>query len=78
MVLDALSYEGAMTAVTITGAPGTYNLVEGTQLPEGVADGNFIDGSLIRSPNGRDTNNASQDWRFTKQPTPGAANVLVQ
>jgi hypothetical protein len=32
------------------------------------------DGSIIRSPNGVDTNNAKADLRFTQTPTPGAAN----
>jgi hypothetical protein len=72
-LLDALSYEGAITAATIGSA--TYNLVEGTVLPTSVADSNTITGSLIRDPDGQDTNDAAADWRFTTTVTKGAANV---
>lgn len=74
-LVDALSYEGAITAATIGGA--TYSLVEGTRLAETVADSNTVDGSLSRNPNGRDTNNANADWVFTTTKTPGAANVAT-
>lgn len=72
-LLDALSYEGSITAAVITGFPGTYNLVEGT--PLAAADDNFINGSLARLPNGVDANNAASDWALTTTLTPGAANV---
>jgi hypothetical protein len=72
---DALSYEGAITAATIGGQ--TYNLVEGTVLPTSVEDSNTVAGSLIRNPNGRDTNDAASDWAFTTTITRGAANVLT-
>jgi hypothetical protein len=74
-LLDALSYEGAITSATIGGA--TYSLVEGTVLPTDVADSNTVDGSLSRVPNGTDTNDAAADWRFTTTVTRGAANVLT-
>jgi hypothetical protein len=74
-LLDALSYEGSITAATIGSA--TYNLVEGNAVPDTVADSNAIAGSLIRNPNGRDTNNAASDWAFTTTLTRGAANVLT-
>lgn len=70
-LLDALSYEGAITAATIDGS--TYNLVEGTPTP--AEDSNTVDGSLSRLPDGSDTDDAATDWAFTKTPTPGAANV---
>ena len=72
-LLDALSYEGAITAATIGGA--TFNLVEGTVLPAGVADSNTVDGTLARIPDGHDSDNAATDWAFTTTPTPGAPNV---
>ena len=72
-LLDALSYEGAITSATIGGA--TYDLVEGTVLPVEVADSNTVDGSLARIPDGRDTDDAAADWVFTTTATPGAANV---
>lgn len=74
-LLDALSYEGAITAAVIGGK--TYSLVEGTVLASTVADSNTVNGSLIRNPDGTDTNNASADWAFTSTPTQGAANVLT-
>jgi Lamin Tail Domain len=74
-LLDALSYEGAITAATIGGQ--TYNLVEGTVLPTSVEDSNTAAGSLIRNPNGQDTNDAAADWAFTTTITRGAANVMT-
>jgi hypothetical protein len=73
-LIDALSYEGPMTSVTIAGL-GPVSLVEGTVLPATVADSNTAPGSLCRLPNGTDTNNAATDWAFTGTVTPGAANV---
>jgi large repetitive protein len=75
VLVDALSYEGAITMVTIAGLPGAVSLVEGTVLPTSVADSNTAQGSLCRIPNGIDTNDAATDWKFSATPTPGAANV---
>jgi hypothetical protein len=72
--IDALTYGGAMPPVTF-GPCGDVSLVEGTPLNASVVDSNTIVGSLIRNPNGRDTNDANSDWVFTATPTPGAANV---
>jgi hypothetical protein len=74
-LLDALSYEGAITAATIGGQ--TYNLVEGTVLPGTVQDSNTVVGSLIRNPDGKDTDDASSDWAFTTTVTREAANVMT-
>ncbi len=73
-VVDALSYEGAMTMVTLTGI-GTVSLVEGTVLPVSVADSNVMVVSLGRLPNGVDTNDAATDWTLNSASTPGIANV---
>lgn len=73
VLLDALSYEGAISAATI--GTKVFDLVEGTLLPVDVADSNTVDGTLARIPDGADTNNAAADWVFTTTPTPGAANV---
>jgi hypothetical protein len=75
VLLDALSYEGAITAATIGGQ--TFSLVEGTALPDTVADSNTVAGSLIRNPDGKDTNDAASDWAFTTTLTRGAPNVLT-
>ena len=72
-LLDALSYEGSITAATIGSA--TYNLVEGNALPAAVADSNTAAGSLARIPNGADSGDAATDWAFTTTITPGAANA---
>jgi hypothetical protein len=74
-LLDALSYEGAITAASI--GTQTYNLVEGTALPAAVEDSNTAAGSLIRNPDGKDTDDAASDWSFTTTVTRGAANVLT-
>ena len=74
-LLDALSYEGSITAATIGGQ--TYSLVEGTPLPASVADSNTADGSLSRLPDGKDTDDAAADWAFTTTTTRGAANVAT-
>ena len=74
-LVDALSYEGAITAATIGGQ--TYNLVEGAVLPATVEDSNTATGSLIRNPNGTDTNDAASDWAFTTTVTREAANVMT-
>jgi len=74
-LLDALSYEGGITAALISGT--TYSLVEGTMLPATVADSNTAAGSLSRIPDGADTNDAASDWVFTTTLTRGAANVAT-
>jgi hypothetical protein len=71
-LLDALSYEGAITSAVIDSQ--SYNLVEGTMLPASVADSNTFAGSLARLPDGGDTNDAATDWNSTTAMTPGAPN----
>jgi hypothetical protein len=73
-LVDALSYEGAVTQAVLTGVPGTFSLVEGQALPGSVDDSNSVPGSLARLPSGGDTNDAATDWSFTGIPTPGASN----
>jgi len=72
-LIDALSYEGSVTAANILGFPAPVNLLEGT--PTGATDSNTVNGSLVRLPNGTDTDNAGTDWAFAPTPTPGAANT---
>ncbi|MEM9195761.1 MAG: lamin tail domain-containing protein, partial [Myxococcota bacterium] len=69
MLIDALSYEGSITAGMAGGS--TYNLVEGTALSASDPGA----GSLARLPNGTDTDNADSDFALTATPTPGAANM---
>jgi cytosine/adenosine deaminase-related metal-dependent hydrolase len=68
-LVDALSYEG-VTIANIAGV-GLVSLVEGTA----TSAEDTGDGSLIRYPNGLDTDDASNDWAFSSTPTPGTANV---
>ena len=70
-LLDALSYEGSITAATTDF--GTVDLTEGTELVD--SDSNADAGGLSRIPNGTDTNDSDADWAFTANVTPGAANV---
>lgn len=72
-LLDALSYEGAITSAVIDSK--AYNLVEGTMLPASVTDSNTFAGALARLPDGGDTDDAATDWAFTTAMTPGAPNV---
>jgi hypothetical protein len=72
VLLDALSYEGSITAAQIDGAPGTWNLVEGT--PATAADSNATPGALARFPNGSDTDDAATDWVFHASASPGEPN----
>ncbi|HEX7666276.1 MAG TPA: lamin tail domain-containing protein, partial [Polyangiaceae bacterium] len=72
VLVDVISYGGAMTAVTIPGFASTVSLVEGTATT--AKDSNMNVGSLCRSPNGTDTDNANADWKFCTTVTVGAAN----
>lgn len=74
-LIDALSYEGPINAAIINGFPASTNLVEGTPLNAAVADSNISEASLVRSPNGSDTDDADADWALSATPTPGAANT---
>jgi len=74
VLLDALSYEGAITAASI--GSSVFNLVDGTTLPPNVADSNTVAGSLARIPDGTDTGDDATDWSFTGVPTPGNPNVV--
>ena len=71
-LLDALSYEGEITAGNVSGV-GPLSFVEGTATT--ALDGNVDPGSLIRNPNGSDTDDALADWAFTATTTPGEANI---
>ena len=71
--IDALAYEGPITI--FFGTCGVVNLAEGTPLNVAVEDNNTDVRSLIRNPNGVDTDNADADWTSTSTLTPGSANV---
>ncbi len=73
-VIDALSYEGSITAAMLPGFTVPPSLVEGTVLDPTVADSNTADGSLCRHPNGQDTDNANADWAFCATRSVGTAN----
>ncbi|MBW2457289.1 MAG: lamin tail domain-containing protein, partial [Deltaproteobacteria bacterium] len=71
ILLDALSYEGSVTVGNINGV-GPTNFVEGTATQ--VLDTNSSVRSLIRNPNGSDTDDAATDWAYSSTPSPGEVN----
>jgi vibriolysin len=73
-VIDALSYEGSITAVTLAGFAAPISLVEGTAVPAATADSSTVQGSFCRQPDGQDTDNASLDWAFCSALSVGVAN----
>jgi hypothetical protein len=64
-LIDALSYEGAITAVTLPGFAGPVSLVQSDTPAATVLDAG--DGSLCRSPDGG-------PYKHCNTSTPGAAN----
>lgn len=74
-VLDALAYEGEVTAAMIPDFTPPPSLVEGAALPGTVLDSSSAERTLCRTPNGSDTDQAATDWAICATPTPGAANV---
>lgn len=70
VVIDGFAYGGAQTDATIDGL--TFDLHEGT--PATAQDSNVQAISLVRFPNGVDTNDADADWSTTTIITPGADN----
>jgi len=66
-VIDSLSYGGPL------GTP--CMLTEGE--PPAEKDSPDASGSMIRSPNGQDTNVNGSDWTFTTTITPGSDNQLT-
>jgi hypothetical protein len=72
-VIDALSYEGSITAATLADFTAPVSLVEGT--PTGAADTNTDGKSLCRLPDGHDSNDAATDWAVCSTLTPGAPNA---
>lgn len=73
-VIDAISYEGAITAATISDFPAPVSLVEGMALDVAVADSNTATKTLCRKGNGVDSNNANVDWVLCNVRTVGTAN----
>ncbi len=73
-VIDAISYEGGITAAVIMDFPAPVSLVEGTALAAAVADSNTATKTLCRKVNGVDTNNSNVDWVLCNSRTIGTAN----
>jgi hypothetical protein len=74
-VIDAISYEGGITAAQIADFPAAVSLVEGTVLDPAIADSNTTTKTLCRKQNGVDTNNANVDWALCNARTVGTANA---
>ncbi len=77
VVVDAISYEGAVSAVDINGTDFDLGMLEGGS-PTVTDNGSVATFSLVRLPNGTDTNVADADWKGTTALTPGASNVGVE
>lgn len=75
-VIDAVTWGGSISNARLSGFPAGRrpNLTEGT--PNNDLDSDTVVGTICRSPNGTDTNDAWADWSFCAVPTPGAANRL--
>ena len=69
-LIDAVSYEGAMTAASLPGFAATVSLVEGTAM---TAADSASTASICRRQN-QDTNNAAADWATCATKTPGTSN----
>ena len=74
-VVDAISYEGSITAANVSGLPAPINLVEGTALDSATADSTTATATLCRLPNGGDSNDAMTDWKICATRTIGTANA---
>jgi hypothetical protein len=72
-LIDALSYEGSITAANVPGL-GSVSLNEGAVLDMAIVDTDDNSKSLCRTPNGTDTDNANADWQVCTTLTPGTAN----
>jgi len=73
-VIDAISYEGAITAVAFPDFPAPVSLVEGMALDPAIADSNTATKTLCRKGNGVDSNNSNADWALCSSRTVGTAN----
>ena len=73
-LIDAISYEGSITMAMLPGFASPVSLVEGTALAATIADSNTVVGSLCRSPNGQDTDDANADWALCATLSVGTAN----
>lgn len=74
-LVDALSYNGLVSAAVMTDVADPVSFVEGNAAS--ILDSNSVEESLIRNPNGTDTDDAAADWKVTKTVTPGSANQLT-
>lgn len=74
VVIDAISYEGAMTSVALGAPYGTVSLTSGTPISE--QDSNSVVRSLCRATDGEDTGDDDADWTQTSTPTPGSGNFV--
>ena len=74
-VLDSLSYEGPLTAVTLTGGASVSFSDTGFDGTDTNGDGVGEDfNAIARKTDGVDTNNGNADWAVVTPGTPGAAN----
>ncbi len=72
VLLDSLSYGGAVNGVTLGGK--SFDFQEGVGATTALVDSGGVVGSLARTPNGKDEDANATDFQFVTTPTPGAAN----
>ena len=75
-LIDAVSYQGSITAVTLPGFSAPSSLVEPPEMAATVLDSNVVAQSICRLPNGADTDHAATDWANCTN-SPGAANATL-
>ena len=74
-VIDAISYEGSITAAAIGGFSSPISLVEGVPIDSSLGDSTTEIKTLCRLPNGQDTNDAASDWKLCSARSVGTTNV---
>ena len=74
-VIDALSYEGSITAATIPDFPAPVSLVEGTALPTAVADSNTVHALAVPVAERQRHEQRRDRLGVCATLTPGAANA---
>jgi large repetitive protein len=74
-VVDSVSFTGASPGLVaqITGFTGKTTFAEGAF--KLLSDSNSVQQTLVRLPNGQDTNSITADWQTSATPTPGLPNM---
>ncbi|HET6450665.1 MAG TPA: hypothetical protein VFI08_05105 [Spirochaetia bacterium] len=71
-VVDTVSYAGVLHRAVVSGESTEVDATEGSA--GAPADSNTVNGSIARSPDGRDTGQNGTDFKFCQPLTPGSPN----